>query len=140
MLPMRYMPSYDADFLKHAKTTCPLSLAFLWFSHSLKTRKGKGGKGSQLLFTEMSGIATVTPGHSRSVRYHIQSYNSRGGTEVGRPAKPVGIPLRPDLRGPPRFAHSKYPSAQFPCHTHCFHDASALPVQVLTKSQVQDVT
>lgn len=139
---LRYEVSYDTDFLKPARTTCLLSRAFLWFSHSLKMRKGKRRGASQLLFTEMSGIATVTPGHSHSVRYHIQSFNSQERTEVGRPVKPIGIPLRLDLREPLCFAHSKYPSARFPCHTHCFHDASAFPVQVqvLTKSQVQGVT
>lgn len=89
----------------------------------------------------MSGIATATPGQSHSIRYHIQLFNSRKGTEVGRSVKPTGISLRMDLREPPCFAHSKYTSAWFPCHTHRFHDASTFPVQlqVLTRGQTQNV-
>ncbi len=93
VLLLRHGVSYDTDFLKLAKTTCPLLLALLWFSHSLRMKKGrKRKKGRQLLLTEMSGIAAVTPGHSQSVRYHIQSFNSGEGTEVGHPVKPIGIP------------------------------------------------
>lgn len=108
MFLLRHEVSYDSDFLKPAKTTCPLPLAFLCFSHSLRMRKGRRRRRErQLLFTEMSGIATVTPGHSHSVRYHTRSFNSREGTEVGHPVKPIGIPLRSDLSRPPCFAHSK---------------------------------
>ncbi len=107
MFLLRHEVSYDSDFLKPAKTTCPLPLAFLWFSHSPRMRKGSRRRERQLLFTEMSGIATVTPGHSHSVRYHTRPFNSREGTEVGHPVKPIGIPLRSDLSGPPCFAHSK---------------------------------
>lgn len=130
MVLLRHEVSYDIDSLKPAKTTCPLPLAFLWFSHSLRMTKGRRRRMKrQLLFIEMSGIATVTPGHSHSIRYHTQSLNSWERTEVGRPVKPFGIPLRPDLRGPPALPtqnNSKVvnPSARFPCHTHCFHDAS----------------
>lgn len=78
ILLLRREVSYDSDFLKPGRTTCPLPLAFLWFSHSLRMTKGRRRRKRQLLFTEMSGIATVTPGHSHSVRYHTQSFNSRG--------------------------------------------------------------
>lgn len=123
MVLLRHEVSYDIDSLKPAKTTCPLPLAFLWFSHSLRMTKGRRRRMKrQLLFTEMSGIATVTSGHSHSVRYHTQSLNSWERTEVGHPVKPFGIPLCPDLRGPPALPtqnNSKVvnPSARFPCHT-----------------------
>lgn len=104
---LRHEVSYDSDFLKLAKTTCSLPLAFLWFSSSLRMTKRRRRRERQLLFTEMSEIAAVTPGHSHSVRYHTRSFNSREGTEVGHPVKPIGIPLRSDLRVPPCFAYSK---------------------------------
>lgn len=133
--------SSDSDFPKPAKTTCPLPLAFLWFSRSLWIRKGRRRRERQLLFTEMSGIATVTPGHSHSVRYHTQSFNSREGTEVGHPVKPIGIPLWPDLSGPLALPTQNTPVPGSPV-TYTVSMTPALllqQVQVLTRSQVQHV-
>ncbi|KAF3843139.1 hypothetical protein F7725_001988 [Dissostichus mawsoni] len=87
----RHEVSYDSDFL-NAKTTCPLPLAFLWFSHSLRMRKGGGG-GRQLLFTEMSGMATETRGHSHSVR----CVRNRPPSLVFRPELGFLSRLRPEL-------------------------------------------
>ena len=91
--------SCDSDFLKLALSRPPA--LFPWHSCGFLIPCGWRRKDRQLLFTEMSGIATVTPGHSHSVRYHTQSFNSREGTEVGHPVKPIGIPVCSDLSGPP---------------------------------------
>lgn len=107
MLLLRHKVSYDSHSLKFVKTTCPLPLSILWLSHSVRMRTGWRRRERQLLFTEISGIATVTPGHSQSIRYQTQSFKSQEGTEVDHPVKPIGIPLHSDLSRPPCFPCSK---------------------------------
>lgn len=96
-----HLKSVDIDSLKAANIICPFSMEFLWFPHSQRMKKQKTRR--QLSCTEKSGRAAVTSGPSQSIRYHIWSFNSQEGTEVGHPVKPAGICLRSDLSRPPCF-------------------------------------
>lgn len=94
----------------------------------------------------MLGIANVTPGHSHSIRYHTESFNSQERTEADHPAKPIGISAlwSKQTASLARLKiTAKLSELQFQNPvTHCFHDAGAFPVrvQVPMKSREQDVT